>query len=136
MYDCKPASKSSTFPPFGQRIALCSMAHPSINIASEKMFLTETSIFKAFFNTAFYVGYLPSPVSLNKAVGSSASLYMNKSLIWICSAESKYMTLENIISVLYTSVPFFVLAAFPDVFIVTISFFIVDRKLSGKTAVE
>ena len=71
-------------------------------------------------------------MSLNKAVGTGESSYVNKSLIWIWSADSKYMTLENIISVLYTSAAFFVSAAFPDVFIATTSFFIVERKLSGR----
>ena len=51
--------------------------------------------------------YLPSPVSLSKAIFGGISSYEDKSFILVLSVEFKCSTLEKIMSVLYTSTSFF-----------------------------
>ena len=93
-------------------------AHPLIRVASEIIFLTDTSTYNPFFKSAFDVVHLPSPLALNNAAYTGASSYGNRSFILFLSAECKSMTLEKITFVFHISVTF--------------SFFVFDRKPSGK----
>lgn len=101
------------------------IARPSLRVVSDIIFPTDTCTFHAFFKSSFDVGHLPSTVSLNKSADIGAGSSENKSFILFLFAETKYSTLY------YIPQQFFIFASL-GVFIVTTSFFIFDRKPSGK----